>query len=177
MMELFCESWYDTHAVVPRCVIHGRSAPAVSSTVDVQPLGPVAVAGHRVTETPSLSCVPFAVKMMSRSLSRIVPALVTSMSASPSPTFTRPLPWIGKSVSIGPKKVGTEPKWPFHRLTANGSQPRPSTAITLFGPNVIAGSLSPLWFAGFDEKPGGSVNGARSTSFENAGTAAADPGN
>lgn len=43
------------------------------------------VDGQRVTETPIFTCVPWAVKMMSRSASRIVPALVISTSASPSP--------------------------------------------------------------------------------------------
>src|SRR6266849_2656348 len=83
---------------------------------------------------------------------------------------------MGRFVSIGPKNAGgVSPKCPFHRFTANGSQPSPSTAIVLSGPpKVIAGSLSPLWSAGFDEKPGGNpVNGARSTVFENVEALAA----
>src|SRR6266545_3497111 len=103
---LFPESWYDTHAFVPAVVIHGRSAPAVSSTCDVQSDGPVAEAGQRVMETPRVTKKPGLLKMMSRSVSRIVPAEVTSTSASPSPRLIRPCPWIGSDVSIGPKYGG-----------------------------------------------------------------------
>ena len=99
--------WYETQASVPRVVTHGRSAPVVSSRSEWQPVGPVAVAGQRVTETPSWTWFDGPpLKMMSRSASRIVPADVTSTSASPSPRFVRPLPWIGRSVSIGPKNAG-----------------------------------------------------------------------
>src|SRR5439155_19153167 len=145
MIELFFESWYETHALVPFVVIHWRSAPAVSSTCDVQPDGPVADAGQRVTETPSCALLKAALTTASRSASRIVPADVTSTSASSSPTSTRPFPWIGSRVSIAPKKAGgMSPKWPFQRLTWNVCQPSPSTAIVFPGPpKSIAGSLSP----------------------------------
>ena len=114
----------------------------------------------------------------SRSASRIVPADVTSTSASSSPTFSRPLPLIGSCVSIAPKKAGgVSPKCPFHRSTWNDSQPRPSTAIVLSGPpKSIAGSLFPDEFAfgavaGHDRSPG--THGESSKVFENAGGDAA----
>src|ERR671923_507262 len=97
------ESWYERYAVVPLVVIQGRSAPEVSSAFDVQPALLVAVAGQRVTETPSCAELKFGLKMMSRSASRVVPAEVTSTSASPSPRLMRPLPWMGSNVSIAPK--------------------------------------------------------------------------
>src|SRR6266511_2913193 len=82
---LFTESWYERYAVVPIVVIHSRSAPAVSSTFEVHCDLLVAVAGQRVTDTPSWKLLKIGSKMKSRSASRIVPAEVTSTSASPSP--------------------------------------------------------------------------------------------
>jgi NAD/NADP transhydrogenase alpha subunit len=55
MIELFCESCHETQAVVPTCVIQGRSAPAVSRSAVVQSPGTAADAGQRVTETPSFT--------------------------------------------------------------------------------------------------------------------------
>src|SRR6266436_5934905 len=50
---LDCESWYESHALVPLDVIHSRSAPALSTKMCWHPPGEVVPAGQRVTLTPS----------------------------------------------------------------------------------------------------------------------------
>src|SRR5215470_18890314 len=83
---LLPESWYATHALVPAVVIQGRSAPAVSRKLCVQPLGALVLAGHRVTLTPSCWPPPFGLSIRSRSVSKVVPPEVISTSASSSPS-------------------------------------------------------------------------------------------
>src|SRR6266511_2817861 len=77
LLKLPLESWYESHALVPFTVIHGRSAPDWSRRLVVQSSGPVAAAGQRVTDTPSEKLKRW-LTMKSRSVRRMVPAEVTS---------------------------------------------------------------------------------------------------
>src|SRR5215470_1804065 len=144
---LLAASWYESHAFVPAVVIHGRSAPALSMKMCVQPLGAVVPAGQRVTLTPSWTPLMLRLKLTFRSTSRVVPADVNLTSASSSPSVVRPAPTLFRSVSMAPKYDGVAPKCPFHRFTWNGSQASPSTAMVPSLANVMAGSLLPVEFA------------------------------
>jgi hypothetical protein len=75
---------------VPAVVIQGRSAPARSMKICVQPAGAAVPAGHRVTLTPSWTPWALRLKLMLRSASSVVPAEVISTSASSSPSVVRP---------------------------------------------------------------------------------------
>src|SRR5215470_4460216 len=113
----------------------------------MQPPGPVAPAGQRVTLTPSWNPLLLELTIRSRSTSSAVPADVNLTSASSSPSVVRPAPTLCRSVSMAPKYDGVAPKCPFHRFTWNGSHARPSTAMVPSLANVIAGSLFPVEFA------------------------------
>src|SRR5215469_12778203 len=126
---------------------HGRSAPAVSRKMCVQPLGAVAPAGQRVTSTPSWNLFRLALRTKFRSTRSVVPADVNLTSASPSPSVVRPAPTFCRLASIAPKYDGVAPKCPVHRFTWAGSHARPSTAMVPSLLNVIAGSLFPVEFA------------------------------
>src|SRR6266702_6808994 len=76
--ELLPESWYETQTLEPLDVIHCRSTPAVSSTLVEQPLGPVALAGQFVTETPSVKALNVGLTTKSRSARCVVPVEATS---------------------------------------------------------------------------------------------------
>ena len=101
----------------------------MSIVLEVQPAGPVAALGQFVTDTPSELNRPVGVKMTARSARCVVPAEATSMSSSPSPAATRPLPFSGGVLSIAPKYDGTEPAAPVHMLTCSGIHDRPPTAM------------------------------------------------
>jgi len=128
MIELFCESCHEIHAVVPWWVIHSRSAPAVSSNDVVHPPGPWRRRTARDRHA-DLQVVPFAVKMMSRSASRIVPALVILDVRVPSPRFTRPA--LNRQARVHRaeecrRRIAEVPVHRFTRRGASRAHPPPS---------------------------------------------------